>query len=180
MFRLFSSPVQLCLRILNKTSGGASSLNKAIVLTESSNERLSLQFRASLLRKQSCGIYCCRTGGGDAYLIQGYLNHKKQQPPRTAHLQDPTVGLCLGPYGGPGKVLMSEVPLYTTHVLLGDRIADCTSSNRAFYSMCVLSRAVNSTRVCWTRAGHVRGSVGHTPRTARRCCWGTGQQTARP
>ena len=33
----------------------------------------------------------------DAYrAIQGYLAHKKQRPP-----WDPTVGLCLGPYGGP-------------------------------------------------------------------------------
>ena len=41
--------------------------------------------------------------------VQGYLAHKKQHPP-----QDPTVGLCLGPYGGPrgGLFLMSEVPLY--------------------------------------------------------------------
>jgi len=28
--------------------------------------------------------------------VHGYLAHKKTPPP-----QDPTVGLCLGPYGGP-------------------------------------------------------------------------------
>jgi len=30
--------------------------------------------------------------------LQGHLAHKKQPPP-----QDPTVGPCLGPYGGPGE-----------------------------------------------------------------------------
>ena len=34
--------------------------------------------------------------------IQGYLAHKKQPPP-----QDPTVGLCLGPYGGLREVAIS-------------------------------------------------------------------------
>jgi len=45
-----------------------------------------------------------------AVKIQGYLAHTKQRPPST-----PTVGLCLGPYGGPAGgllFLMSEVPLY--------------------------------------------------------------------
>jgi hypothetical protein len=30
------------------------------------------------------------------WLVQGYLAHKKRPPP-----EDPTVGLCLAPYGGP-------------------------------------------------------------------------------
>ena len=34
--------------------------------------------------------------------MQGYPAHKKQPPPH-----DPTVGLCLGPYGGPGEVGVS-------------------------------------------------------------------------
>ena len=41
--------------------------------------------------------------------VQGYLAHKKQRAPRT------TVGLCLGPFGGPGggggSYVMSEAPL---------------------------------------------------------------------
>jgi len=48
--------------------------------------------------------------------LQGYLAHKKHPP------QDPTVGLCLGPHGGPrwgGRFLMSEVPLYAHHGALG-------------------------------------------------------------
>ena len=45
----------------------------------------------------------------DPEKLQGYLAHKKQPPP-----EDPTAGLCLGPYGGPiggGQFLVSEVPL---------------------------------------------------------------------
>ena len=41
--------------------------------------------------------------------LQGYLAHKEMHPP-----QDPTVGICLRPYGGPrgeGQFFMSEVPL---------------------------------------------------------------------
>ena len=34
--------------------------------------------------------------------LQGYLAHKKQAPP-----QDPTVGLCLGPFDGPRGVGVS-------------------------------------------------------------------------
>ena len=41
--------------------------------------------------------------------LQGYLAHKKLFP------QDPTVGLCPGPYSGPGgggQFLMIDLPLY--------------------------------------------------------------------
>ena len=40
---------------------------------------------------------CARRGRSLAHL-QGFLAHKKQPHPSTL----PTVGLCLGPYGGPG------------------------------------------------------------------------------
>ena len=36
-------------------------------------------------------------------LVQGYLAHQKFPPPK-----DPTVGLCLGPYGGPGRGGVSD------------------------------------------------------------------------
>ena len=41
---------------------------------------------------------CAAVGrpGGLRITVQGYLAHKKYPPPRTL-----TVGLCLGPYGGP-------------------------------------------------------------------------------
>jgi len=52
------------------------------------------------------GLFEC--GSGELAPVQGYLDHEKQRPP-----QDPTVGIGLGPYGGPGGGLfvMSEVRL---------------------------------------------------------------------
>ena len=43
---------------------------------------------------------CTPTADVSDQVLQGYLARKKPHPPRTL-LQDPTVGLCVGPYGGP-------------------------------------------------------------------------------
>ena len=46
-------------------------------------------------------------------VLQAYLAHKRQPLP-----WDPTVGLCLGPYGGPGEVGVSyerDAPLLRLH-----------------------------------------------------------------
>ena len=64
------------------------------------------------------GVGCRVQGGSGGELRgrcqrrheQGYLAEKKKHPP-----QDPTLGPCLGLYGGPGGgglFLRSEVPLY--------------------------------------------------------------------
>ena len=54
--------------------------------------------------------------------VQVYLAHKKQCPPR----EDPTVGLCLGLYGGPrvgGCFLLARFPYEATLDAAGQTLA---------------------------------------------------------
>ena len=51
-------------------------------------------------------------------MLQGYITHGKLPPPK-----DPTVGLCLGPYGGPRKGVISY-DRGTSGVATRDALAD--------------------------------------------------------
>ena len=74
-----------------------------------------------------------------------------------APLWDPTVGLYLGPYGGPkggGGVRMSEVPLYFTGVWSSDRVQ--RPGKCAEVSGCVVLGGSTALKVCRARVDIAR------------------------
>jgi len=65
----------------------------------------------------TCALWSAATFGP---AVQGYLAHKKPQPPK-----DPTVGLCIGPYGGPREFAVSYergTPVEVQRLLAADGV----------------------------------------------------------